>query len=215
MIDNQINLSNNEEYLVTPSLLNSWGNIWECQKYVREAQNDEISLEDKIEIARNKAVEEFITTLKRIKTEPTEAMIKGIQFEDECYEGKTCISPIIENGCYQIVGTKRVKVNGMNFLMYGRLDVLKGGVIYDIKRTRQYSIQKYLSSYQHGFYLDLFERAYKFQYLAYDDKDKLHYENYYRDEYEPTINVISRFINWLKDNDLLDLYKENWKSKGE
>ena len=51
MIDNQINLSN-EEYYVTPSLLNSWGYIWECEKNVRESQNDEISLEDKISLAK-------------------------------------------------------------------------------------------------------------------------------------------------------------------
>lgn len=214
MIEQQIN-SSNEEYLITPSLLNSWGYIWECEKYVREAQSDEISLEDKIALAKENATKEFINTLLRIKSEPNESMLKGIEFEEECYKGNTCISPIIKDGCFQIVGMKRVKVNDINFLMYGKLDVLKGGVVYDIKRVRQYACQKYFSSYQHGFYLDLFERAYKFQYLAFDDKEKLHIENYYRDEYEPTINVISRFMNWLNENGLMNIYKEYWKSKGD
>ena len=142
-------------------------------------------------------------------------MLKGIQFEKDCYEGKNCISKIIAGGIYQMVGKKKVKVNGMNILMYGILDVLKGGTIYDIKRVSRYSIQKYLHSYQHGFYLDLFERANVFKYLAYDDNETLHIETYYRGQYQPTIEVISNFLNWLKDNNLLDLYKLNWKSKGE
>lgn len=214
MIEQQIN-SSNDEYLITPSLLNSWGYIWECEKYVRESQNDTISYEDKISEAKKKAFDDFLTSLNRIKNEPNEYMLRGIEFEDECYKGNTPISPIIENGLFQVVGTKKVVVNGIKFLMYGRLDVLKGEIIYDIKRVSRYSLQKYIGSYQHGFYLDLFPRAKAFKYLAFDDSEKLHIETYYRDEYQPTIDVISNFVNWLIENNLLDLYKEKWKSKGE
>lgn len=203
----------NERYLITASLLNSWAYIWECKQYVREAESDTICYEDKITDAMKKAYDDFLITLNRIKTEPNEAMLRGIEFEDECYKGNTPVSPIIENGAYQIVGTKDIKVKDLNILLYGRLDVLKGGIVYDIKRVRQYAPQKYLHSYQHGMYLDLFENAYKFEYLAYDDKDVLHHETYYRDEYRPTKEVVKDFLNWLEKNNLLKLYKEKWRSK--
>lgn len=203
---------NNDVYLVTPSLLNSWLWIWECANGVKEAESDEISIEDKKTEAQEKAYEDFLKTLRREPFEPNEYMLAGIQFEEDCYSGKTCISPIIEGGAYQIVGKKNVQVNGMNFLMYGRLDVLKGGTIYDIKRVFKYSLPKYKWSSQHGFYLDLFTRANDFKYLCYDG-NKLHIEQYFRDQYIPTTEVISQFINWLENKNLLDVYKDNWKSK--
>ena len=216
MTNQQNNSFNDQEYYITPSLLNSWGYIWECEKFVRESQNDNISFEDKVAVVKEKAFNDFLNVLKKVKTEPNEYMLRGIEFEEECYKGnQEQISPIIENGVFQIVGTKKINVNGFKILMYGKLDVLKGGVIYDIKRVSQYTIQKYFNSYQHGFYLDLFSNAKRFKYLAYDDKDKLHQENYFRDEYTPTIDVISNFLKWLEEHELLDVYKEYWKSKGE
>lgn len=199
-------------YLITPSLLNSWLYIYECVNKVRESENDTICLEDKQTDAMVKAKGDFINTLNRIPSEPNQYMLDGIQFEQDCYDGKTCISPIIEGGAFQIVGKKNVIINGLNILMYGRLDVLKGGVIYDIKRVQKYNAQKYKWSAQHGFYLDLFNRAYKFEYLAYDG-NRLHREGYYRDEYKPTQEVIIEFLNWLNSNNLLEIYKEKWTTK--
>lgn len=202
-----------ERYLITPSLLNAWGWIWNCEDSVRDSDNDTISLEDKISLARVKAREDFIKALNREKSEPNEYMKAGIEFEEECYKGNTCISPIIEGGAYQIVGKKDTEVNGMKFLMYGRLDVLKGGIIYDIKRIWKYSLPKYAKSYQHQFYFELFPNAYKFEYLAYDGST-LHREVYFPSENDREIeNVISTFLSWLKDNDLLDVYKEKWRCK--
>lgn len=199
-------------FLITPSLLNSWLYIYECVNKVRESESDTICLEDKQSDAMVKAKGDFINTLNRIPSEPNQYMLDGIQFEQDCYDGKTCISPIIEGGAFQIVGKKNVIINGLNILMYGRLDVLKGGVIYDIKRVQKYNIQKYKWSAQHGFYLDLFNRAYKFEYLAYDG-NRLHREIYYKDEYKPTQEVISEFLNWLNNNNLLEIYKEKWTTK--
>ena len=203
---------NNKKYLITPSLLNSWLYIYEAPKNVVESENDEICLEDKRELASKKAYEDFINTLNRIPSEPNKYMQAGIDFEEECYKGNTCISPIIENGAFQISGTKDVIVNRIKFVMYGRLDVLKGGIIYDIKRIWKYSPQKYLWSSQHGFYLDLFPNANKFEYLAFDG-NKLHIETYYRYECVPTEEHIKNFIEFLKTNDLLDVYFAKWESK--
>ena len=91
----------------------------------------------------------FIDTLNRIPSEPNEYMKQGIEYEEECYKGNTEISPIIENGAFQIVGTKEVEVAGIKFLMYGRLDVLKAGIIYDIKRVQRWNLGKYKYSHQY------------------------------------------------------------------
>lgn len=199
--------------LITPSLLNSWGYIWECAKGVREAQNDTICLEDKILEKQEQAFQDFLRTLKRIPSEPNIYMQRGIEFEEECYKGNTPISNIIENGAYQIVGKKNVEVDGYKILLYGRLDVLKGGTIYDIKRVSKYETQKYINSYQHGFYLTLFENAKDFKYLAFDDSGRLHIETYYKDQVKDTLQIVSDFIKWLKKNNLFDILKDKWGSK--
>lgn len=212
MIKTKTYLHNEERYLVTPSLLNSWLWIFNCVDGITSNDNDKISLEDKMYDAQKKAKEEFIKTLKREPIEPNEYMLAGIQFEKDCYDGKTCISPIIEGGSYQIVGKKNVTVGDMNFLMYGKLDVLKGGIIYDIKRVWKYSRPKYIKSCQHGFYMELFERAKMFKYLIFDG-NKLHIEQYFPDECEKIENVIKAFIEWLSVENLLEIYKQNWKCK--
>lgn len=93
-------------YLITPSLLNAWGYIWECAKAVKEAESDILSLEDKIYEAQQKAVTEFISRLTKEESTPNKYMQDGIDFENACYNGETCISPIIAGGSYQIVGKK-------------------------------------------------------------------------------------------------------------
>ena len=98
----------NNVYLITPSLLNSWGWIWNCADSVDEREKDEISLEDKIYNARLQAIEDFKKTLARIPSEPNKFMQEGIEFEEECYKGNTCISPIIEDGAHLIYHTLRI-----------------------------------------------------------------------------------------------------------
>lgn len=198
--------------LVTPSLLNSWLYIWLSRANVKESANDAVCLEDKQDLAMQKAYDEFLSTLRREKTPPNENMLRGIKYEDDCYKGLTDASPIIKGGAFQIVGKKNVVVDNVPFLMYGRLDVLKNGIIYDIKRVTRYATQKYLHSAQHGFYLDLFQDASQFTYLAYDG-NKLHQETYYRGEYKPTEAVLSDFIQWLRENNLWDVYASLWASK--
>ena len=198
--------------LVTPSLLNSWLYIWLSRDNVKESANDAICLEDKQDLAMQKAYDEFLGTLQREQTPPNENMLRGIQYEDDCYKGLTDASPIIKGGAFQIVGKKNVVVDNVPFLMYGRLDVLKNGIIYDIKRVTKYATQKYLHSAQHGFYLDLFQDASQFTYLAFDG-NKLHQETYYRGQYKPTEAILSDFIQWLKENNLWDVYASLWAYK--
>ena len=198
--------------LVTPSLLNSWLYIWLSRDNVKESANDAICLEDKQDLEMQKAYDEFLGTLRREQKPPNENMLRGIQYEEDCYKGLTDASPIIKGGAFQIVGKKNVVVDNVPFLMYGRLDVLKNGIIYDIKRVTRYATQKYLHSAQHGFYLDLFQDARQFTYLAFDG-NKLHQETYYRGQYKPTEAILSDFIQWLRENNLWDVYASLWASK--
>ena len=197
--------SSNNRYLITPSLLNAWQYMFICTYDKDEDKHAEL-------IAN--ARKSFIDTLNRIPSEPNEYMKLGIEYEEECYKGNTEISPIIENGAFQIVGTKEVEVAGIKFLMYGRLDVLKAGIIYDIKRVQRWNLGKYKYSHQHAFYLELFPNARKFEYLIFDGVN-LHTEEYQKDDVENIGSVIYNFIKYLKANNLLKIYKEKWKSKGE
>lgn len=207
-------LNNEERYLITPSLLNSWAYIWECVDYVRENENDEISYDDKCSNAIEKAKNDFIVTLNRLKTPPNEYMLRGIQYEEDSYKGLTRASPYVKGGQYQVVGMKNIEVDGVKFLLYGRLDCLKGGVISDIKRVSNYSAPKYKTSFQHVAYFELFPKAYEFDYLI-DDGNKLHIESYYPDDVTPIRYGISDFIKWLKANNLWELYKEKWRSRND
>lgn len=186
--------------------------MWEVASTVKEAATDTVCLEDKIADAQAKAREEFLQTLRRIPTPDNEYMAEGRRFEQACYDGETELSPIIEGGCFQIAGSKEVEVDGEPYLMYGRLDVLKGGVIYDIKRVWKYAPQKFLGSYQHGFYLDLFPEATRFEYLIFDGR-KCHVETYYRDQCRSTLQAIAEFQAWLKANGLWETYADKWACK--
>lgn len=201
--------------LITPSLLNSWKYIWESPKAVRESESDEVSLEDKMEAAGGRAMEEFLKALARERTPATEAQMRGIEYERETYLGRTPASPYVEGGEWQVVGMRRKEILGIPFLLYGRLDCLKCGIVYDIKRVGRYSAQKYLRSSQHKAYLDLFPSAYAFEYLA-DDGRRLHRERYYRDELGGGIDEdIAHFAKWLEAKGLFEEYASKWKAKGE
>lgn len=213
MIKQQNNL-NNDRYLITTSLLNSWAYIWNCVDGVKEAETDKISFDEKLYNKQKNAYEGFVSALNRIKTPTNEFMQLGIDFEKDCYDGKTEFSKIIENGQFQVVGMKEIEVDGMKFLMYGILDVLKAGVIYDIKRVIKYSRPKYINSFQHNFYFCLYPNVKEFTYLIYDGY-KYHKESYYDVEKAQDIidGAIRDFINYLKERNLLEIYKEKWKCK--
>lgn len=200
--------------LITPSLLNSWLYIYLAPQYVRESEKDEMCLEDKQLSASRWARTSFLDTLRRVKNETTPAQQRGIDYEDATYKGETPASPYVEGGQFQIVGKKFETIDGVDFLLYGRLDCLKGGTIYDIKRVSQYAVQKYLHSAQHPFYLHLFPRAKKFTYLV-DDGYAFHTETYWRDEVKPIEQTIREFIEWLKNEDLWDDYELYWKARRE
>ena len=188
-------------YKVTATLLNSWGYIWQVE-------------DDKYPDAFNS----FLKTLQRIKEPPNFFMQRGLDFEKDCYNGVVPdISKVIRDGAFQVYVEKPIVVDQLNVTLVGVLDALKEGVIYDIKRVNQYDLQKYLSSYQHHIYFELVGDADKFVYLVAAGTNN-DYLTFYQEEYthQDKIDVtkaISQFYQFLRDNNLWEIYEKNWEIK--
>ena len=187
------------KYLITPSLLNSW-------KYAISQDNDYGNLED------------FKKVLSREPMESNEAIELGFQYEEfmiENYEQT-------KHGCYQVKLSKNVTTNTGNYVLYGRLDCLKAGKIYDYKYTRSYDVGKFYDNYQTPIYLELEPNAREMEYLVCNnyregkalEELNIYHEVYRRDEIHIDIKQeIDNFISWLEANKLLDLYHEKWISQ--
>ena len=172
-------------------------------------------------------MEEFMQTLRREPTPTTDAMQKGIDFEDmvtgfitgdkplnfneNWQDAALRVADIIRGGLLQYKAKRTVTVNGMDFLLYGRLDALKAGVIYDIKFSSGYERGKFVAGTQHPTYLEIVPEATCFKYLI-SNGSEVWTETYTREETPSIFPVISDFVDWLRATGLLDLYKEKWSA---
>lgn len=197
-------------YLMTHSLLSSWLYL------MKENPYEDMTTE-------SDPMAEFMQVLRREPTPTNEAMQNGIAFEDlvtdiihdradpsdKWYEAAQKVAQRCNGGVLQFKVKKEIDVNGMTFLLYGRLDCLKAGEIIDIKFTKNYDPGKYFSSTQHPMYLELVPEAKSFTYLA-SNGSSVWPETYRRDEAASIYPYISDFVDWLTAVDLLSLYKERW-----
>lgn len=192
-------------FLVTQSLLSAWQ--WG------------LKLED--------GYEDFLSTLRREPIKQTKKMLDGIRFENvlnstlngvpidpshEWYAPIVDLTLTLWGAQQQAAFSKEITVEGINFTLYGRLDYLKAGVIYDTKFSSTYHIGKYLDSPQHPMYLSLVPEAREFQYLVCDGQ-WVYTETYRPDEVEPIERTIKQFMNFLDKQDLVKTYCDNWESK--
>lgn len=197
-------------YLITPSLLNSFN-------YYRSVEEDSEAAE-RLKI---------LSVFKREKSEPTPQMLFGQQFEDDvrdiCGTVSTdeeylkCVNQvrgIVMGGTWQMPCSKKYK----DYLLYGRMDVVRGPVIFDIKTTSYYDIGKYRDSAQHRLYLACtgLERCVYIVAEVYRGAEgaiieSLSTEEYTQRDIEP---MVDDFIADLEhDQELKTLYLENWKAK--
>ena len=188
-----------ERYLITQSLLSSWLYCFDCY-----------------ESGEEKAYEDFLSTLRREKKEPTEAMLNGIAFENEVYreaageqrlphdkweDGIRAVAANVSGAIVQLKGQREIEVKGMKFLVYGILDALKAGIIYDVKFTntslRNADVYgKYLGSPQHPAYFYVIPEATEFRYLLSDGED-IYIERYMRGHTPHISEFIEPFIDYL------------------
>jgi len=197
-------------YLMTHSLLSAW--LYSMKDNPYEDSTTETDPR-----------EEFLRVLRREPTPTTESMLKGREFEDlvtdilcnrsdrshKWWDAANAVAKRVHGGRLQLVAKKEYTIGDMTFLLYGRLDSLHAGVVYDIKYSGKYDRGKYFNSTQHPMYLELIPEAHSFVYLI-SDGSNVWTETYRRDETASIDLIIQQFIADLEANDLLDLYKEKW-----
>lgn len=200
-------------YLLTHSLLNSW------LYAIKENPYEDMTTE-------RDPMKEFVSTLNRVETPPTEAMRKGIGFENlvtdiifgkgdprnRWFDAASKVARIVGGGLLQYKASRTIHIEGMTFLLYGRLDALHSGEIFDIKYSGSYDRGKYLGSTQHPTYLELVPEANGFTYVVSNGTD-VWTERYRRDETPSILPTIANFVDWLQTMDLLEVYKSHWLAK--
>ena len=201
-------------YLMTHSLLSSWLYSMRDNPY-SDATQEVTSKED------------FLRVLRREPTLTTEAMQRGIDFEnlvtdivrgaeidpeEKWGRAAKAVADIVSGGQLQYVATKAVTINGLELLLYGRLDVLKAGAIYDIKFSSGYERGKFVDSTQHPMYLELVPEADFFSYIV-SDGNEVWTEKYRQDETPSIIPTIVDFLRWLNETGNMEIYLKYWGAR--
>ena len=191
-------------YLLTQSLLGSWLYIYNA-----------------FEGYEDKAYEDFLLTLRREPKEQTEAMLAGIDFENmvnasaDGAEAKTdsvrIIADIVRGGQKQVALYNDKTINGIDYLLHGRLDYLKAGIIYDIKFSKNYEAGKYTENIQHPFYFELCPEAKQFEYLISNGEDVFS-EKYFRSLTPEIDKTVIEFMQFLSECKLTEIYYEKWRA---
>ena len=98
----------------------------------------------------------------------------------------------------------------MDVVLYGRLDALKAGTIYDIKFSKGYERGKFYSSTQHPTYMLLIPEAQQFSYLVSNGMDvwteedmKMLYTEKEKNEIERVRKVFEKHIQQMTAYDLV------------
>ena len=159
---------------------------------------------------KNGTLEDFIKVLNKEDFEASESILKGFEFEEymqENYEET-------KNGAYQVKVSKEYG----DYLLYGIIDCLKGGIIYDYKYTKNYDVGKFFNNHQTLMYLEMVPEASKMIYLITnkfeEEPGEIFREEYTKDLFPETIDsILSKFEKWLKEYNLFDVYAEKWKCK--
>lgn len=177
--------------------------------------------------------EEFLSVLRREKTEQTQAMKDGMEFERlvwECACGKEPeekhkwaqgireIAEIVRGGAYQVALSNEAEIEGEKYLLYGIADFVKQGVIFDVKFSKRYenrgNVNYYLTSPQAPMYLRLLPGAKQFVFLI-SDGAQVFREAYTQEEITPIEKTAAVFTENLKQRGLWDIYTAFWRSDKE
>ena len=221
-------------YLMTQSLLSSW-------QWLSKARDAYPFDEDKADAAEAKAEADFLRALRRERGEPSPAMLAGRGFEALCYDiadgrfrpgrnvesgepmfpptypGALQVARIINGGVWQVKLSKQISVGGRDFLLYGILDAVKAGTIYDIKyKTRSLGSVElpalYADSPQHPMYFALCPEATRFEYLV-SDGQLMYAEAYERGDVAPIEATIGDFMEYLNRACLTGVYERHWVAR--
>lgn len=246
-------MKTSSKFLVTASLLNSF---FYFKNYDEDILADKFGSGDYVPKSNEEIRKEFLQTLSRDKFEPSEAMQKGIDFENKVqflttnltvedlrnfYHEETgqtvinnkltiadviewlekrpdyLIAQIVKNGIWQTAISKSLQIGSIEYLLYGKSDVMKEDTIYDIKFTTKgsnYDVGKYQDSAQHRIYLYCSGLP-KFAYLISDGNNFWREDYVNHDKIEDEIKaMIAEFISYIKsDAEMAQLYFGRWNAK--
>lgn len=219
-------------YLITHSLLTSWLNAIKEDPYEdvtteRDNYAEFLDVLNRVQTPPTEAMQngnEFEKLVTDIATgrfvpefetdgtvNPKTGEVMGYDKYPRWYDAASKVADIVRGGQFQVKAKKPVAVNGTDFLLYGRLDVLKAGDIDDIKFTKNYDRGKYFGSTQHPMYFELIPEARRFSYLISNGTD-VWTETYTREETRSIYPVIGDFADWLDAAGLTQIYREKWRA---
>ena len=170
--------------------------------------------------------EDFLRTLNREKTPPTEAMLNGQQFENivnsfldgECldpdhkwYRGVMQMATYVYGSQKQVNLFRDITVDGQDYLMHGVLDFLRNGVVYDCKFSKSYHLNKYLTTSQTPVYMYLVPEARRMEYVI-SEGEFLYFEKYPRNIIQPLEPIIRNFVGFCKVHNVYDILAEKWRA---
>ena len=202
-------------YLLTQTLISSWLYQFNCgDEQEEEARAD------------------FLRTLRKEPKETTEAMQNGIDFENEVYKivhdvprsphakwegGIQAVATVLRGAQTQVRASRGLELAGDEYLVYGVLDAIRAGVIFDVKFSNKTFgstelAGKYLDSPQHPAYFWIVPEAYEFRYLGSDGFD-LYVETYRPEDCRPFGKIAAEFIESLRADGLYNIYTEFWKAR--
>ena len=222
-------------YLMTQSLLSSWLYTFNCpDDYEEEAFNDFLSTLRREPHETTEAMQngiDFENLVTAILTgAPTavqrERVFRGNDIfneklvpvqEHKWYTGASKVAKILRGAQLQVKAMRDTFIAGKNLVLYGILDGLKAGVIYDIKFLNKGMggaelAGKYLESPQHKMYFEIVPDAYEFRYLVSDGTD-LYIETYSRGTTLSIEYEIENFFSWLDVAGFMPIYEEKWVAK--
>lgn len=226
-------------YEITKSLLQSWNYVHDCWEGCEEdamnafmatlrGEKEELTEEQMQNIQNGFDFEKLVTDIAtgkfvpEFKTDGTvnpsscgDGELMGYDKYPKWYRGAREIAEIVKGAQFQVRIHKPITVNGMDFEIHGVLDALREGTIFDIKfKNKSFGsldlAGDYFDSPQHPFYFYLVPEARKFLYLVSDGND-LYIEQYFPEETTPADKIIAEFMDFLRESNLMDLYKANWQ----
>lgn len=222
--------------LITQSLISSWNYLHNCYDGCEEdAYNEFLDTLNRVpkettpEMQNGIDFENLVYSiaggtfhLTKVPTgETARAMGDTVIFEKTEYpkwfNGANAVATVIRGAQTQVKAQRELTIGDTELLVYGILDALKAGSIYDVKFSNKgFSSAdlagKYLDSPQHPAYFFIVPEAYDFTYLVSDGED-LYTERYTRKEARPFPEIAKEFLDSLAAMKLLDVYKEKWAVK--
>ncbi len=217
-------------YLITHSLLSSWLYSMKENPFA-DATTEDTSKEDFLRVLRREPTptteamqngidfENLVTEICGVdqpvqtsligNTPRLEDLLPEKVRQNPWFESAFKVAQIVRGGQFQYVSTKRIELEGMELLLYGRLDTLKAGNIFDIKFSKSYERGKYFDSTQHPMYLEIVPAAGSFTYLVSNGVD-VWTEKYRRDETPSILPIIVDFLRWLRAAGYMALFQQHW-----